>query len=93
MLTVHPKEGTDMPKIKRWEFKVEGNGEFPFDMLRYDHCWPKQSDPDVINLAPHGRSTMYKTKRQVTLTAYNEPTAKRWESFGWPIIDIKALTY
>ena len=27
-------------KFFRIEFKVTGNGEFPYDMLRYDRCVP-----------------------------------------------------
>lgn len=29
---------------KLYEFTVEGSGLFPFDMLRYDQCWPKSQN-------------------------------------------------
>lgn len=66
-------------------FTVEGSGEFPFDMLRYDRCWPNASDPDVINLAPHQRGSLFKSQRMVTLRGQAEPTVGRWESFGWKV--------
>lgn len=65
-------------------FTVEGAGEFPIDMLRYDYCWPKQSkDSTAINASfqrqPHVR-------RQVTLATNGYVTTERWESFGWKVV-------
>jgi hypothetical protein len=74
-------------KIAAFEtkFKVEGSGEFPVDMLRYDTCFPlTENDAHVIALQ---RGT-----RQVTLVRRSlvptEPTAGRWQSFGWRIIEV-----
>lgn len=74
-----------MPKPpKLYEFTVEGDFVFPFDMLRYDRCWPKTEATDVPNIGIHNtRVTL--PKRQVTLVGLNPPTYKRWESFGWPV--------
>lgn len=70
-----------MPKL--YEFKVEGTGNFPFDMLRYDQCWPKGSESasNLTLLNPIG----YTVKRQVTLTGIKFPTIDRWKSFGWQV--------
>jgi hypothetical protein len=74
------------PIRKLHVFQVQGSGEFPFDMLRYDSCWPSRSDPDVIAMAPHHRSSRLKEKRTVELVGLREPTAGRWESFGWRVV-------
>lgn len=67
---------------KNWcKFTVEGRGYFPLDMLRYDACYPATSE-DATNLAA-------KDFRKVTLisTIIAEPTAGRWQSFGWQVTD------
>jgi hypothetical protein len=71
-------------------FYVRGRGDFPFDMLRYDSCWPCRGD-DVDRIFPGGK---YATPddlnarrglRTVKLcgVARNHFTAGRWASFGW----------
>lgn len=61
------------------EFTVAGSGEFPHDMLRYDHCWPAtQSDASQLNS---------RFARQITLRGLTGPTAARWFSFGWHLMD------
>jgi hypothetical protein len=54
-------------------------------MLRYDACYPATSE-DAINLAA-------KDSRKVTLisTVIAEPTAGRWNSFGWQVTDKATL--
>ena len=61
-------------------FTVIGSGPFPFDMLRYDCCWPYSSE-DASRLPLEGR-------RKVTLASgrRGSPTHARWESFGWKVI-------
>jgi len=76
-----------MPKpIQGYEFTVEGSHEFPWDMLRYDRCWPKSED-QITSLAPFHRSSSYNEKRQVKLRGLNEPTDGRWMSFGWRVVE------
>ena len=65
-------------------FSVTGRGFFPFDMLRYDRCWPESQD-DVTNL---GLNEMV---RVVTLKRYSSvkgelPTIARWQSFRWEVM-------
>ena len=70
------------------EFVVEGRGQFPLMMLRYDKCWPAR-DQDVIALAPHHRGAVLTGEsRQVMLVGLHEPTKDRWESFdgGWQVV-------
>lgn len=61
------------------EFTVRGAGEFPFDMLRYDECYPKTGD-DVASMLASRR-------REVTLITHRRfgPTSNRWASFMWSV--------
>lgn len=66
-------------------FTVEGMGEFPLDMLRYDRAWPERVE-DCIAIkwgarAPDGLQSV--TLRTASRTA---PTRERWRSFGWNVI-------
>lgn len=70
-------------------FTVEGSGTFPYDMLRYDSCYPR-SDDDVTNMVTP------QAARQVTLntTSWSKTragtTPARWESFGWKVVKQEA---
>ncbi len=69
-------------------FTVEGSGEFPLDMLRYDKCWPMRCiDVDKIEQPLGGWST--RRVRLVThvRTGQSWPTIDRWRSFGWRVIE------
>lgn len=64
------------------KFTVEGKGRFPYDMLRYDSCFPS-SPEDVAGLDPNN-----KDRRSVTLYSYRtsanwQPTTGRWSNFLW----------
>lgn len=62
-------------------FTVKGIGPFPFDMLRYDCCYPRYNSYDLIG----------DQERQVALVATHpkqwHPTSGRWESFGWYVTE------
>lgn len=62
---------------------VQGIGEFPIDMLRYDSCMPWDEEDS------HKMSSVDKL-RQITLRRVcpNErpPQHHRWESFHWKVI-------
>lgn len=62
------------------EFTVEGSGVFPYDMLRYDRCWPAHESPDSVQIGRTSRP------RQVTLRGLQPATVGRWESFGWKVV-------
>lgn len=72
-------------------FVVEGTGRFPYDMLRYDHCWPYDStDAFHMEYKPSDRSV-----RRIRLQTYGDrfsvrPTTKRWESFTWRVIEARS---
>lgn len=78
------------------EFKVTGMGQFPYDMLRYDHCWPATESHDSAGLMTPtmDRADEYFALRTVTLrrhtqgkgTNYHDtPQCDRWRSFGWVV--------
>lgn len=66
-------------------FKVSGGGCFPFDMLRYDSCWPNTQD-DVDKMLSVGFRAVGMAHR-----VYSKdfgPTIDRWASFGWDVSNI-----
>lgn len=69
-----------MSKQRRTKtFKVQGFGQFPYDMLRYDNCWPA-TESDSVLLESHkltARVVTLETDEATTLTP------DRWRSFGW----------
>lgn len=66
----------------RISFVVDGRGEFPLGMLRYDECWP--SGPyDVAAL------TELDLRRRIRLESNHfMPSKGRWASFGWTVIEV-----
>jgi hypothetical protein len=60
-------------------FTVHGRGAFPFDMLRYDACYPVL---DATALARYDQ-------RAIVMEGVHErgwePTVQRWRSFGWSV--------
>lgn len=74
-----------MAKVKRNNrrrlFVVEGSGAFPFDMLRYDQCWPRDGAGSTVLPMMH--------RRRVVLVSdwFEAPSARRWEASAWQVID------
>jgi hypothetical protein len=66
---------------KIYRYKATGSFAFPFDMLRYDRCWPASGEDSALLENVH-RSIK---KRTVSLEGLDNPTLERWESFGWNI--------
>ena len=66
--------------IGRGTFTVEGRGEFPVDMLRYDQC----TFASPADEAEAGQGYVGGHRRRVTLTSEKRAaTIGRWDSFGW----------
>jgi hypothetical protein len=70
-----------------YDYYVTGRGYFPFDMLRYDACWPASGE-DAARIewefAKPG-DKVRRDQRSVRLRSYREPTVDRWTSFGWSV--------
>jgi hypothetical protein len=72
-----------MPKFIT--FTVEGTGNIPTDMLRYDQCWPYSTMDAVGMFREYGEPLL--SRRQIRLCSIARvPTAARWESFGWRVV-------
>lgn len=73
---------------ENYTFTVEGSGDFPFDMLRYDACWPYSEAGDSHQLAAPSGVEPLRAGRRIVLQSAQEggPTAGRWERFGWRVI-------
>lgn len=72
-------------------FVVEGSGEFPTDMLRYDACWPSGQE-DVIAIEARFTQSTIPKRRRVRLCYVDglggvKPTAARWDSFNWRVVE------
>lgn len=66
-------------------FKVEGSGQFAFDMLRYDGCFPAtESETGRMMARGHRQVELLVQHRERT---HNCLTDERWRSFGWKIVD------
>ena len=69
---------------------VSGSGQFPVDMLRYDSCYPADTESAVAMISDH-RDQNYLDMRDIELTSLSEkgwtPTVGRWNSFGWSVVN------
>lgn len=72
-------------------FRVEGSGDFPLDMLRYDTCYPLDENAllstDLLR-AEAGENVervVYLEKRHA-YKPEGHVTDRRWASFGWRVI-------
>jgi len=74
------------------EYQVEGEGDFPIDMLRYDSAWPARED-QVSRIQEVPLEKKYGQTRVVDLHRFSfngeGPHEARWESFGWRVIEIR----
>lgn len=72
-------------KVYQWYLVVEGAGSFPYDMLRYDACFPaEQIDASLID----GQRYLHKRRVVLVRRGVNENTGngERWKSFGWNVL-------
>lgn len=71
-------------RIYRTVLTVEGSGEFPVDMLRYDRCCP-DTGGDVMGVI--GRTSLPRRVRLLRFSiAGDKAEAARWKSFGWTVL-------
>lgn len=68
----------------RHDFRVSGFGSFPMDMLRYDECFPLDSDSAQSIADSHAGPSM---RWEIRLGTYRPfgPTIDRWRSFNWAV--------
>lgn len=72
------------------DFTVRGRGPFPFDMLRYDGCWP--ADGDAVTKIEKCAEETYGMEAPVEIKLRTHsvlgPTVDRWRSFNWSVTEI-----
>lgn len=72
----------------KYKVTVKGRYTFPIDMLRYDSASPyRETDSSAIvqqmSYETHDKS------REITVLMPRRPTAGRWESFGYQIVNVE----
>ncbi len=79
-----------------YEVTVEGSGDFPVDMLRYDSCYPATSD-DVINIGTNQYSDRGQRKVTIRTHCHGRSTqpfhVDRWRSFQWNVLSGTARSW
>jgi hypothetical protein len=91
-----------MAKLWVIEFAVQSKNklvlQFPIDMLRYDSCYPANDQYSVIRIVDsldQNISAIEFDHKPINLIHNSHgnknwsPTAARWESFGYRVINIK----
>lgn len=68
---------------KYYVVTVEGYGQFPIDMLRYDAAFP-HTEEDSYRIMEQG-------KRVVNLLTQVAPTIPRWRSFNWDVAGTRKM--
>ena len=61
-----------------FSYEVTGSGAFPTDMLRYDQCYPDDTN-SANNMLDEKRS------RTCIMRSLKRPTVGRWNSFMWGV--------
>lgn len=76
-------------KTRMVTFTVEGGGSFPFDMLRYDACYPDTEAKDSHQLEWLGQPGLRQVRMRHRVlkdeNLFNYPSP-RWTSFGWRVL-------
>ena len=82
-------------------FEVQGKGAIPFDMLRYDSCYPATSqDAAVIEVAASPYASQEERREVATVGLVHccnrkgwQPTVARWASFLWAVVPDSVRSY
>ena len=72
----------------RFEYSVEGVGDFPLDMLRHDRAYPADEESVTAIMAGLPWAAARKRSREllvVRLVSERAPTPERWRSYGWTV--------
>jgi hypothetical protein len=72
----------------RFDYTVEGVGDFPLDMLRHDCAYPADQESVEAIMAGLRWAASRKRSREmlvVRLVSDRAPTSERWHAFGWAV--------
>lgn len=67
------------------KFLVEGSGEFPIDMLRYDRAVP---ETEVASNAISREGLRAVRLVRFSSAGKSGPNVARWKSFGWQVTEV-----
>lgn len=84
LYVAHPLQKCERPKIL-YEYYVTGRGAFPFDMLRFDSCWPATGEDAQKMLDGNDVFANLGQTVSIKMHSYKEPTTDRWSSFVWSV--------
>lgn len=76
---------------KRYKFTVASCMPFPIDMLRYDGCYPVDTESATQISASIRREAEKPETYRVTLISDRPPTDGRWSSFCWRVESISRV--
>lgn len=82
--SVEPLEVSERPR-RLYSYFVTGRGIFPFDMMRYDRCWPATGEDAAKLEWEHINAERGRSLRSIRILSYKEPTVDRWSSFTWSV--------
>jgi hypothetical protein len=76
-----------------YAFHVIGSSEFPIDMLRYDSCYPADTESALAIQRSLNAETGFTEPCSAKLIGQMRfgPTVKRWESFGYRVVDSEVV--
>ena len=81
-----------MPKQYDYTVSAHRTARFPIDMLRYDCAWPyseadaRMIEEDVGSRVAIPLAAGADNRIKVRLSSIKNPTAARWETFGWTVV-------
>jgi hypothetical protein len=79
-----------MARTKGCAFTVRGRLRFPTDMLRYDACYPADTESATKVALSFDYAAMKDQGEELVIHLYSAvvpaPTDGRWASFGWHVI-------
>lgn len=80
-----------MAKRYKFRYTVEGRGEFPFDMLRYECSYPASEQESRLLTS---QASIRAGRRSVALVHFDTwkgwtPAEDRWKSFLWRVRDTR----
>jgi hypothetical protein len=81
---MHKLRAEERPKFL-FEYYVTGAGVFPFDMMRFDSCWPATGEDAARLEWERINSAKGRSLRSIRMRSYKPPTIARWASFVWSV--------
>lgn len=75
----------------RRHFVVTGDGDFPFDMLRYDECWPVDIESAMAMRTDSEPTPQHRRVLHLASDLEGAPNVARWKSQGWTVQVVEYL--